>query len=341
MIELDIKYLNALRAVDNAADLRGVVQKAMELEFATIPPYLTAMMSLRPGTNRVPRSILRAVAMDEMLHMLITANLQVALGGRPLIASATIVPDYPGPLPMSVVTGLTVGLEACSLELVERTFMAIEQPEEPLVFPGVAAGFATIGTFYAALEAKIKELGDGAFTGDPTGQLIVEDFPQERLFPIVDVESAVRGIDVIVTEGEGTSQSPLAESGDVAHYYRFQQIIKGRMLVPEGVGGFSFTGAPTGFDAAGVLPITSNQKLSQLDADSDVGRQAHAFAVLFTDMLTALQRAFDDKSLDAYGEAVSAMFQMRASATALCAMPAQFGGQPTGLNAGPVFEYVD
>ena len=74
---------------------------------------------------------------------------------------------------------------------------------------GVGRKFATIGDFYAALNDKVVSLGNKAFRGDSERQLIDDRwFPRARMFPIVDVDSAVRALDLIVVEGEGTSTSP-------------------------------------------------------------------------------------------------------------------------------------
>jgi hypothetical protein len=69
----------------------------------------------------------------------------------------------------------------------------------------------------------------------------------------------------------------------IAHHYRFQQIVKGRRVIPDprASHGFSFTGAPLPFDADPVGPITANQKLRDLDADSQAGRRARQFAYGF------------------------------------------------------------
>ena len=52
----------------------------------------------------------------------------------------------------------------------------------------------------------------------------------------------------------------------IAHYYRFEQIVWGHMLIRDSKAahGFSFTGQPLDFDASSVWPITPNQKLRDL-----------------------------------------------------------------------------
>ena len=51
-------------------ELREKLQKAVELEFATIPPYLTAAFSIKPNANRSSFEIIHSVYMEEMLHMI-------------------------------------------------------------------------------------------------------------------------------------------------------------------------------------------------------------------------------------------------------------------------------
>lgn len=344
MIELETRYLDAVNEATSAADLHESVQHAIELEFATMPPYLTAMMSLDAARNSKIGRILSSVAVDEMLHMLLCCNLLVALGGTPDIAAADFVPTYPSKLPMAVSSGLVVGVEPFSMDVVERTFLGIEHPEDPLEFPGIAAepNFATIGAFYAALEEKLIQLGDSAFRGDTTGQLLSDSgFEFPRLIPIVDVASASEAIGVIVREGEGTQTSPQDAAGQIAHYYRFQQIIKGNELVADSTvpQGFSFTGAEIPFDPAGVFPITANQRLADLDPQSEAGQKAVKFARSLTDLLTALHKTFAG-DLAAFDPAFDLMFALKRAGQDLCKTEIVVDGQPTGRNAGPTWEFL-
>lgn len=343
MIRIETRHLAALNAAVSAQELHGTIQKTIELEFATIPPYLTAMMSLRVDANREIWGILHSVVIDEMIHMLINCNLLVALGGKPRIDSPQFVARYPGPLPMAIHSDLIVGLEAFSPTLVENTFMGIEKPENPIQIQGLGlVAYATIGQFYEALKAKVQQLGDGAFNQDTSGQLVDPQwFPPDRLFPIASVADAVRAIELIVREGEGTPLTPIGEPGQPAHYYRFQQIVKGHRLLPDAAApsGFSFTGDAIPFDASTVWPITPNQQLRDLDADSQAGRRARQFAYSFTKLLKALQQTFDGKP-GAFATAMGLMFELKLAGQMLCASPAVLAGQLTGKNAGPAFEYL-
>jgi Ferritin-like len=345
MIELEPRYLDAVRDASSAADLHESVQHAIELEFATLPPYLTAAMSLDPDRNGAIRDVLFSVAEDEMLHMLLCCNLLVALGGTPSIASAHFIPVYPSKLPMSVSSGLVVGVERFSIDLVERKFMGIEHPEDPLHFPAIAEEptFPTIGAFYAALKDKLTEFGDSAFRRDASGQLLTPNtgFRPPRLTPITDVASASAAIDLIVREGEGTTDSPLDSPGSVAHYYRFEQIVRGKELVADATvpQGFSFTGSAIPFDSSGVFPITANQRLADLDPQSEAGQKAMDFAQLLSKLLTALHNTFSGDPT-AFGPARGLMGALEATGEEVCATEIVVNGQPTGRHAGPTWEFL-
>jgi hypothetical protein len=347
MLKIAASHLRDVASAGDAASLHDLVQAAIRLEFSTIPPYLTAMLSLPPGRNREVWDTIHAVVVDEMLHMTIGCNLLNALGGRPVIDDPGFPPPYPGPLPMSIGGSLEVGLEPFSLDLVRRVFMEIEEPENPIpirTFDAAAAlpSFATIGQFYEALIDRVTALGDAAFTGDPARQVVSSKwFPGERLFPIANAGDAARALALIVEEGEGTRLSPVDPDGDMAHYYRFDEVARLRRIARDASApsGWSFSGPDIPFDPQAVHPLTPNQRLADLDPESQAGRRAGQFASTFTRLLKALHRTFDGDPghLDA---AMGVMFELKLAGQTLAALPAVKDGRPTGLNAGPVFEYV-
>ena len=67
----------------------------------------------------------------------------------------------------------------------------------------------------------------------------------QRLKPISDVNSAVAALEWIVLDGEGTKNLPFDGSGELAHYYRFEQIFHGRELIEHAASpqGFAYGGA--------------------------------------------------------------------------------------------------
>src|SRR5262249_50579132 len=115
-------------ALKSAEDLWTALQIAIELEHSTIPPYLTAYYSIKPGSNVEVARLSYSVVIEERLHMAQMCNLLVAVGGRPRIGHPRFVPRFPGPLPGGLRVGLTVRLRRCSIEQIRDVFLPIEQP---------------------------------------------------------------------------------------------------------------------------------------------------------------------------------------------------------------------
>src|SRR3569833_1345687 len=170
MLKIQPHFVERVRQARRAEDLHDLVQKAIELEHATIPAYLAAYFTLKLGTTQTVGEIIRSVVVEEMLHMTIASNLLIAIGGDPVINQPGFIPVYPGPLPMNI-GDLIVPIARCSIELVRDVFMKIEEPDDVIPIKAEAADaqggeFATIGAFYEALDAKRKQLGPAAFKPD-------------------------------------------------------------------------------------------------------------------------------------------------------------------------------
>jgi hypothetical protein len=339
MIKLQRSIVRGLRAAASAAEVYPYLQNAIELEHSTIPPYLTAMFSLKPGANDLIAGLIKSILIEEMLHFSIAGNILIAIGGRPQINTSRFVPSYPGHLPMSIGgPEFVVGIERFSKLLVQQIFMTIEEPENPIPVQtkvlGVEPEFATIGEFYAALQEKLKELGDSIFVV-PASQQVLQWFDPQRLFPITDVASAVRGIDVIVVEGEGTKTEPYQQGKDPAHYYKFGEIFYGKRLTAS-ASGFAYNGDAIPFDPAGVYPMKPNSKV----ADFAPGTQAHTrvaqYSASYSNLLNALHQAFNGRP-DTIKRAIGLMYELKTQAVALMQTPLTDG---SGLNAGPSYEYT-
>ena len=331
------------RPLDTVEDLRSWLLGAVRLELSTIPPYLTALYSIMPGKNGDIAAILRHIAIQEMLHMCLACNILNAVGGRPTLNAKGFPPTYPGPLPMGIGSTPTdpfiVPLTKLSMDLVQNVFMVIEEPEDPLNFPlrapaAFAPGepeFHTIGEFYDTLGRRIVEMGPSIFTGDP-GRQVKGWFPADELFPVVDGPSAEHAIRVIVTQGEGTPKTPLDDEGQLAHYYLYAEIAKGRRLVkdPSVPQGFSYSGAPIVFDPSGVYPLVDNPSKIPLPPDTLVARYADQFDQTYGALLNSLQATVDGdpNQLDT---AIGLMYALRLEAQQLMATPIPGA---TG-NAGP------
>ena len=73
-----VQHNDLIKTVD---DLHYYLVQAMKIEHATLPPYIVALYSLKPGSNIEAFQILRTVLVEEMLHLTLAANVFNAVGG--------------------------------------------------------------------------------------------------------------------------------------------------------------------------------------------------------------------------------------------------------------------
>ncbi len=346
MIRIRPEVSGLLKAGDADA-VTTALQVALELEFATIPPYLYAMWSLGSGSaNSAVTQIIKSVIHDEMRHLAMAANIINALGGTPVLASPDHIPRYPHELPGSVEHDLVVGLAPFSVALVQNAFMVIEQPEHPLQFHAAAALAAdepmTIGQFYRTILATITGLGDGAFSGPPGNQVALDG-----VVTVTDVTTAEQAINTIIDQGEGTATSPIESAGtnlpgtDFAHYYRFAEIVHGRKLIPNPDAGPSTPPDQQfifGTDVTDVIPVPTGVLAAPVNptaagyAEGSAARTAcDDFNAAYTSMLKTLQAVFTGQP-DQLGGAVGAMFSLQTKAARMMAATPP---------AGPSFEWRD
>jgi len=207
-------------------DLSGIdaiklaLRAALRLEFATIPPYLTALWSIIDQAHPVAISI-RAIAHEEMLHLSLLCNLLSALDERPSL-TGEVVPRFPRRLPGGVHPEIELRLEGFGPRALD-TFLEIERPEvaipiegEPLeTFPPEDV---TIGEFYEELLQGIKRLNPPL---DARRQ-IAGPFTWFVMTKLGDVEQAIK---LIMAQGEGASGVPFPKyKHHLSHYYRFKSL---------------------------------------------------------------------------------------------------------------------
>lgn len=312
--------------------LMNALQVAIQLELATLPPYLLARWTLKPPTAPVGPSI-REIRGEEMLHFALVGNLLVAIGGTPLLADETVVPKYPGPLTGGVRPGLIVGLRKLTRQQA-GVFMEIEYPQDgPIVTTAVAATYDSIGEFYEAIWRAFNSLNpplstDRQLTHD--GDAIAF----EKIDTLAKVEAAIM---LIKVQGEGSNLTPEEASGDLAHYYRFGEIYHGKKFIQDATGMWGFTGAdiplPDTWDMADI-PAGGYQ---QADVPQmDVWDMMTQFDQNYSEMLRNLQAAWthgDPLLLDA---AITNMRRMNILGTQIVQKPKPGGGG----NYGPCFRYV-
>ena len=128
------------------------MQIALEIEHATIPPYLTALATLMTGNNSDIHAKLKNVFIQEMFHLALAANILNAVGGKPSLNYSGFIPDYPSALPGGLHPNLIVPIKKFSRPLVKDVFSMIEQPE---VEVATLSSFKHIFGFVRTIKEKL------------------------------------------------------------------------------------------------------------------------------------------------------------------------------------------
>src|ERR1700743_3252697 len=142
-------------AITTLEDLKKHLQTAIEIELSTIPPYLCALYSIKEGTNTFPAFIIRSVVVEEMLHMILAANILNAIGGEPEINTREVVPKYPGFLFHSD-KKVKLELLPFSKDTLEG-FLKIEKPAKTDK-PPENGHYHSIGQFYEAIMNGLRNV---------------------------------------------------------------------------------------------------------------------------------------------------------------------------------------
>jgi hypothetical protein len=278
-----------------------------------------------------------------MLHMALACNMLVAIGGRPRIN--TNAPLYPGKLPLNVHPELTVPLMGFSPDMV-KVFMEIERPKHPGHHVALAAaksiatddpeteGDLTIGAMYEHTLRAFKRLQpemstDHQITG-PLAWMVVKH-----------MDDVSRAINIIMHQGEGSDGPPDTGPDNLAHYYRFAEMLERKKLELDADSGRYAFKTPIDLDyARDVWPIASVPEGGYTDtvaADPEVRRLVRGFNLTYSKLLDFLQAAWDTRGGQAsFWHAIDTMFALEQFAKPLMRIP-----RPDGLGGyAPDFRYI-
>jgi CDGSH-type Zn-finger protein/uncharacterized Fe-S cluster protein YjdI len=238
-------------AVNDREELLYLLTEAAQFEHVVMCTYLYAQWSLKKDESEGItaeektaidrwRASIRTVAMEEMLHLALVNNLMAAFGATPHYAR----PDFPikqGYFPSDLDFHL-----APFNEQTMQHFVFIERPESIDVRDGAgftheshyervvctdlltptARDYGSQGHLYHGIAQAIRRLSDelgeeNLFIGHGEAQLSSAEFPLPGLFEISGVDTAMKAIEEIVSQGEGAP----AHRED-SHYARFESIRK-------------------------------------------------------------------------------------------------------------------
>ncbi len=329
--------------IETIDSLHQHLQWAIELEHATLPPYLCALYSLDPERNPDAVELVSSVFVEEMIHLSLAANLLNAVGGEPRLDTPAMLPGYPRQLPHGSVelSLLPFGPEALEM------FLRLEQPEAPSS-PAESDHYETIGQFYDAIEDGFRYLcsalgEEKVFSGDPARQVTAGPFHHTggKLSPVTDLESALAAMDEIVEQGEGTSRGEVwdgdhdifhPDRDEVAHYYRFQELKLGRRYQRGDMPRSGPTGEAIAVDFAGVTSMQPNPRRS---ANPQIRAAQEAFDNSYCTLLYLLDQTFNGEPA-LIRDATRAMFGIKTEVLKLLQLV-----EDDGTAAGPTFTYVD
>ena len=347
----------SLHQIKDVAELHRHLQAALQLEHATIPPYLTALYSIRPGTNTDAYHILRAVAVEEMLHLTLVANVMNAVGGKPDLTAEGFVPLYPAYLPDGE-TDFQVNCEPFSRKALDA-FLKIERPasaagegvltvKRKVTEGSLDAGsvhddgeehFFSIGEFYQAVEQGLVRLhgekGDALFGGDPKLQVTPQYYYSGggEIIAVNNLETALAALRLISEQGEGLGGAIFDHEGEISHYYRFEQIVLGRYYV-EGDQPGKPSGTPLTVDWDAVYPVKSNARVSDYAGNAAMAEAAKSFNSYYADFLALLNRSYNGEP-ELLMEAVGGMFRIKELMYRLMQQPIN---GTDGEHGAPTFE---
>jgi Ferritin-like len=312
--------------------IKEALQAAVALELATIPPYLCAYWSIKNpdkrGPSRTASRILLDILYQEMRHLGLVCNMLNAVGGRPMITAALTA--YPTRLPGGVKPELEVSLGALSEDQL-RVFMDIEAPEEPLAR---LAGppYPTIGKFYEDLQAAFAEVKPQI---KPEKQQIARVLDLVAITSLDDVSDAIESIR---EQGEGTSKSP-EPNGELAHYYRFGELLHQRALeFDETTGEWDFTGRPVPRpDPEEIHSMATLPAGGWTGVPADARKALDAFNAELGRMLGLLDTAWQEGNVEAFHNGIALMNALTPLAVAVMSFPIP---STPGKTYGPDFRIV-
>jgi CDGSH-type Zn-finger protein/uncharacterized Fe-S cluster protein YjdI len=224
------------------------LHEAAEIEHHLMCCYLYAAFSLKrvdpawtePQRQAVQRwrQLIMSVVYEEMAHLGLVGNLVNALGAAPHMNRPAFPVDG-GPYP----AGFVMRLQPFSAATIEH-FKYLERPSHEALAD--AAGFEpqrvykravpagrlspgprdynTVGELYEVLASSLKACVDASgeaavFIGDPALQVDAALAPLPGMQAVTGLDSALRAINTIVTQGEGAG----AEEVD-SHFCRFSRM---------------------------------------------------------------------------------------------------------------------
>ena len=254
-------------------DLHQHLQHAVDVEFWTIPLYLTALYSikglkgLQPSAYPDAAKLVQSVAIQEMLHLELICNICNALGYAPRFHPPRYREAHSIPFIHPRQEALPKHLHGYQCEpgaLDEnrlKLFCAIELPQAPREIRWEEeSSYSSIAMMYAALREGVALQWDASYVGAARNTRQKTSFKEYHARSgrhhgfsqtVHSPDDALRAMDAIVEQGEGANSAhvpvdfrpPALEAGkefdpgwfrgDLSHYHKFSLLLHHREKLPE------------------------------------------------------------------------------------------------------------
>lgn len=314
--------------------IRGALQSAISIEHASMPLYSAAMYSLEVQ-NYPAYNTLRAVLMEEMLHMAAACNVLAAIGGSPRIRQLDPSALRDG-LPAKIAPSVTPHFAQLSRRQLD-VFMRLESPLGMLSEGERSTRYPTIGSFYERIKAAVTR-NAGVVATAVRGRRVANQVGGNLGYAVIDpnakdpVEQILTSLDLITDQGEGvrstTRSTGGASQGELSHYARFAELRFGRRFsgaVESMSGPPAAEGQRRWFHGDAIawpnvinslaVPRDGYAAILRLDPDRvEALRELRAFDASYTRMLGALDDSWNgsaEQSWPSLGRAVFEMNELR------------------------------
>jgi rubrerythrin len=319
--------------------LKQTLQQAVELEFATIPLYLTALWSIKNNLHPVAKSI-RNVVQEEMLHLSLASNMLASIGGKPkLYDPGEKGLRFPTGLPGGVHPALTLRLSGLTDDALED-FLEVELPLEEISIEGFHSKYsdatgknssATIGAMYDAIRKEFESLKPAM---SPDNQIS----GPLAWFVVDTIEKVDSAINWIKEQGEGAVQPSTDKTNpkSLSHFYRFWEVRARKRIEYDAAKGKFVFGAPLEFPEVWPMAVVPKGGYLQQDVSEDVWALLCGFDRTYSHVVKLLESAWGGAGQAAMWKAIEVMFDLEKTAIPLMQIP-----RPDGKgNYGPAFRMV-
>lgn len=244
----NLESLTSNYSIESRLQLFSALAEAAEIEHNLMCLYLFAMFSLKrtesEGVSAQElkaiegwRKVILGVALEEMNHLTLVANLMSSTGASPNFMRPNF-PSSPGLYPADII----IELARFDMSTLEH-FIYLERPRSQEIQDGetfkhsnqytryspkgrimpTSGDYQTVGDLYLSIRQAFEDLcakydDEKIFCGTKSLQIGPLDSPLPGLNLITSKEEALKAIDTIITQGEGAADVP------DSHFNRFKKI---------------------------------------------------------------------------------------------------------------------